>query len=197
MLFDVVNHKMQPASTLVEQPVLASTAVRKKPVFLPELGKFFRELREAKEWSLRGSASIARRKRLAPPLTYQKVFELEHGTTKNPKPEVIAAMAVLYQLDRDALIARMTSEQHKNAYGTESAAPNANKGVAIAEDSAQISDLKGRIAAFEEIVKRLQSLSEISRTVTGDRRQGGEAAQGSRGSGRRYRGPDRRSPQKI
>jgi transcriptional regulator with XRE-family HTH domain len=91
--------------------VLGSDLVaRKRPVFHPALGTFFKELRESRGWSLRGAASLAGRRELA--LTYQVLFRLEQGQVKNPEPEVMRAIASLYGLDYSDVVSRFIAMRY-------------------------------------------------------------------------------------
>lgn len=77
----------------------------KRPVFHPEVGAFFRALREEHGWNQRQAASIAERKGLTA-LTRQVLLRLEAGKTKNPEPVVIRALAALYDVPYEGLVAR-------------------------------------------------------------------------------------------
>jgi hypothetical protein len=76
--------------------VLASLPVaRSRPVFNPGLGKFFKDLRAERGWSVRGASVRAGDKGLAA-LSYQVLFRLERGQVKNPEPDVMRALSALY-----------------------------------------------------------------------------------------------------
>jgi transcriptional regulator with XRE-family HTH domain len=108
MLFDVVNHKIQPRSTTATTTALDCVQVpRSRPAFHPGLGRFFRELREARDWSIRGAASIAERRDI--PLSYQVLFRLERGEVKNPEPKTMRAVARLYELEYAEVVARFVA----------------------------------------------------------------------------------------
>ena len=66
-----------------------------RSLYHPELGQYFRALRESRGWSQRSRALLAARKRHLPieatPLSW-----LETGRTKNPDPELLRALATLY-----------------------------------------------------------------------------------------------------
>jgi hypothetical protein len=96
----------------VNQGGIACESVRKRPVFHPELGKFFEGLRDARKWSLRGTASLAERRGLNPPLTYQVLFRLEAGQIKNPEPDVLRAIAALYELGYEHVVARFVEQRY-------------------------------------------------------------------------------------
>ena len=86
--------------------------MRKRPVFLPELGKLFSEHREARGWTLRGAASIAKRRKLNPPLTFQVLFRLEKGQVKNPEPDVLKALSALYNISYGTFAGRFFEQRY-------------------------------------------------------------------------------------
>jgi hypothetical protein len=75
--------------------------VSKRPVFHPELAAFFRGLRVARGLGFNQAVDTARRRGL--PVTTQHLRGLEKGTTKNPDPDVLRALARLYDLSYEAL----------------------------------------------------------------------------------------------
>lgn len=78
--------------------------VRERPVFHPEFGGNLRELREQRKWTQRRAAAIALQKGHAA-LTRQILIRLENGQVKNPEPEVLRAVAGLYNLPYEPLAA--------------------------------------------------------------------------------------------
>lgn len=82
-----------------------------RPVFHPELGTFFRRLREAKGWNQSQAASQARRWKLNA-LTRQVLIRLETGKTKNPEPDVLLALARLYEWPPRELFARFLEARY-------------------------------------------------------------------------------------
>ena len=68
---------------------------RQLPVFYEgKLGQYFRGLRESRGWSLRQAVLIAEQRRLS--VRLGALRWLEGGLTKNPEPELLRALAVLY-----------------------------------------------------------------------------------------------------
>lgn len=84
--------------------------MRDRPVFHEGFGAFLASQREAKGWSLRGAAAQAKRWSL--PLSYQVLFRLEGGQTKNPNGDVLRAVAQLYRLPYEELAARVVSANY-------------------------------------------------------------------------------------
>lgn len=76
-----------------------------RPVFLPELGQFFQQLREQKGWKQAYAGSLAERRGLSG-LSRQVLLRLEAGRTKNPEPNVLRSIATLYQVPYEELLAR-------------------------------------------------------------------------------------------
>jgi transcriptional regulator with XRE-family HTH domain len=116
--------------------------VRERPVFLPELGSYFKELRKSKGWSLRGAASQAERWNLSPPISYQVLFRLEKGQVKNPEPGVLRAVAKLYGVSYDGIVGKRLTA----AYGDD---------VDTGYDT----------FVFKELWKAIQSIREIRLSV--------------------------------
>jgi transcriptional regulator with XRE-family HTH domain len=79
--------------------------VADRPVFHKELGQFFESLREAQGWNQRQAADIAKRRRIKS-LSRQVLLRLEDGKTKNPEPEVLRALAELYERPYEEIAAR-------------------------------------------------------------------------------------------
>lgn len=69
-----------------------------RPVFHTALGRFFEELRTARQWGQSEAVSIAQRRGLKR-LTRQVLIRLEKGATKNPSREVLEDIAALYNLN--------------------------------------------------------------------------------------------------
>ena len=102
---------MPPRPTAALLAGLDSVPVpRDRPVFHPELGKFFENLREARGWTLRGTASIAHRRGIR--ISYQVLFRLEAGQVKNPEPAVLKAVADLYELEYSDLVSRFVGVRY-------------------------------------------------------------------------------------
>ena len=59
-----------------------------------KLGQYFRDLRENHGWSLSRAVFIARQRKL--PVSLGALKWLEGGLTKNPEPELLRALSVLY-----------------------------------------------------------------------------------------------------
>lgn len=79
--------------------------MRPRPVFFADLGKFFVSLREAKNWNQSQAADIATRRGLSR-LSYNALRYLEEGKTKNPEPDVLRALATLYDVPYEELLAK-------------------------------------------------------------------------------------------
>jgi len=96
-----------------------------RPVFHPELGKFFVELRKAKGWTQNQAEDIAARKRLSA-LTHQVLWRLEQGKIKNIDPAILRAVATLYQVSYDDLVAQWTRHRYGVSLAAETSVPQTN-----------------------------------------------------------------------
>lgn len=166
-MFRDVKNKMQPVSTMSTGPVLASAGVRKRPVFHPELATFFRHLRAGRGWSLRGAASQAQRWKLTP-LTYQALFRLERGQVKNPEPEVLKALATLYDMPYDTLAGRFIEQRYglrlgsdlrRHATDQESEPRQGGSDVPASAERDRISELETLVANYEALIDPLQDVT--------------------------------------
>lgn len=107
-----VNHKIQTRPTLATAPAVALPGVgRIRAVYHPEVGKFFRGLRDKRGWSQRQAVEIARRREI-PSVTRQILIRLERGQTKNPEPEVLRGVAALYEMPYEELAGRFVAHRY-------------------------------------------------------------------------------------
>lgn len=140
--------------------VLASEAVaRSRPVFHPGLGKFFSDLRERRGWSLRGAASIAERRKLG--LTYQLMFRLEQGQTKNPDPDVLRDLAQLYTLNYDDLVDQVVTLRYGVSLRDEDA-QSAQTRQALAATKQRATDLLDGVSV---VLEHLESIQTAARSA--------------------------------
>ena len=82
-----------------------AVVARLRPIFHPELAAFLKGLREARGLGQRQAANIAQSRGLTA-LTHGVLFNLENGKTKKPNPEALRALAVLYGIPHEDLLAR-------------------------------------------------------------------------------------------
>jgi transcriptional regulator with XRE-family HTH domain len=82
----------------------------KRSVFLEGFGHYLVSLREALRWKQAQAADIAKRRGIA--VTYQALRGLEEGTTKSPDPELLRAIAALYELPYPELVRRYVHERY-------------------------------------------------------------------------------------
>jgi transcriptional regulator with XRE-family HTH domain len=94
----------QPARTTI------ADVPRVRPAFYPELGQFFAKLRTAHGWTMRQAALIAATKGLD--VTRQVLLRLEKGQIKNPEPDTLKALAVLYGLTYEELAGRFVRQRY-------------------------------------------------------------------------------------
>lgn len=109
---NVNNKKARPLTLGASAPVPSlAMPERPRPIFHPEIGAFFVSLRERKGWKQSQAEDIAARKKLTV-LTHQVLWRLEQGKVKNIEPEVLRAIAKLYQTPYEDLVARWTSYRY-------------------------------------------------------------------------------------
>lgn len=82
-----------------------------RPVFHPEIGLFFKGLREKRGWTQRQAEDIAARRNLAS-LTRQVLWRLESGKVKNIEPDVLRDAATLYELPYTQVAARFIADRY-------------------------------------------------------------------------------------
>lgn len=125
----------------------------KRPVFYPELGKYFRQLREARAIGQRQAASFVTRRGLAD-FSSSAITWLESGRTKNPSPDLLRALSKLYDVPYEEMVAKVV----QYAYGL--AAARVADGRFIiggdeeveAEDFVAVPLMRDRIAAGPPLV---------------------------------------------
>lgn len=103
MSVSTVNNKMQPLPTTSTSPEYHPADVRQRPIYFEELGEFFKQLREGRGWSQSDAARFARQKKLAG-LSRNVLLRLEGGKVKSPEPDVLSAVAALYEVSYDAIV---------------------------------------------------------------------------------------------
>jgi transcriptional regulator with XRE-family HTH domain len=82
-----------------------------RPVFHSELGAYFTRLRQERGWTQRQTAAIARQKNMSA-IGRQTVWRLETGKVKNPDEDVLRAIATLYGVTYEDLVARCVEAQY-------------------------------------------------------------------------------------
>jgi transcriptional regulator with XRE-family HTH domain len=136
----------------------------KRPVFHPQIGKFFAELRERKGFTQRQAGALAERRKL-PGLTRQVLWRLEAGRTKNPEPEVFRAIAELYEESYEEVIAKWVvyrygvSDLIGHGVGTGSAAPPLSGGAVDGPAQARILELERQLADHQAQMREVRALT--------------------------------------
>lgn len=166
-LDSTVNNKIQQWSTMESRRVLGSPPVPRRPVYDKELGRFFAELRATKGWTQRQAAEIAARKKGAEAVTRQVLLRLEAGRTKNPEPEVLRGLGVLYDLPYRQLAGRFIARRYEiDVEGRdlprhapeETSSPHEGGSDVPASESAQarILELEARLEEREAFIRQVQ-----------------------------------------
>lgn len=124
-----VNNKMQRVATMETLAGLHSATVSARPVFHEELGSFFVGLSTKRGWDQSQAAKIAARRGLSA-LTRQVIIRLERGKTKNPEPNVLRALAELYERPYDELVGLFVEVRFGLKVNQEKAKPDQGKTLA-------------------------------------------------------------------
>lgn len=148
-----------------------------RPKFLPDFAKFLVDAREAHGWKQAQAADIAVRRRLQ--VGYQSLRWLEEGKIKNPEPELIQAVAKLYGLPYEGVLARLLSERYKlvidesdllrhsmdQQSGHQEGRPDvpASATARILELESELREFKTKWSDVQDVARRLFSIA-----VTGD-----------------------------
>jgi len=87
--------------------VLGFRSVSQRPIFHAEFGRYVAELRERRGWSQSDAARFGGKKN--PALTRQVLLHLEAGKTKDPDPEVLRAVALLYGVSYEQIVSKLVA----------------------------------------------------------------------------------------
>ena len=103
--------------------------MRARPVFLPKLGGYLRSLRESRGWNQLQTVDMARRRRVT--LSYNTLRWIEDGKIKNPEPEALKAMSVLYGVSYEDLVSSYARERFGFQRGSNSEPESAKDSIAV------------------------------------------------------------------
>lgn len=150
-----------------------------RPVFYPELGRFFQGLRDRSGYGLRQAATLAQNRHLHA-LTKGVLEGLEKGKTKNVDPDVLRAIATLYDQPYEDIVATVVRARY---------------GVALSESADQAD--QQRATALDEARRQLARL-RVGVALLSDHlalvREGLEAAEGIVQGVDAYQSPEHRTP---
>jgi transcriptional regulator with XRE-family HTH domain len=165
-----------------------------RPVFNEALGRFFRELREARKLGLRQVVALADQRGLSA-VTLNTLGTLERGSTKHADPELLHALAELYKIPYEQLVSGYVLQKygvvselkHKKIdepvtslvhdIGVSSALPvqetyaHAHRGTHDAEPP----DVRSPLIVAEELHAHAAALTELALRIA---RDAGRAARG-------------------
>jgi transcriptional regulator with XRE-family HTH domain len=155
---------------------------RQRPKFHPELGVFFQQLREERGWGQRQAAAFAEKKNL-PRLSRQVLIRLERGQIKNPEPETLRSLSVLYGTAYEDLLRRYVLARYGTDLGrdlirhaeAEPSTPLTNTsggGADVPAEARVLTDTERRvlqdvITAATEIVERGEEILDRAGQVLG------------------------------
>ena len=153
-------------------PLIRLGAVTKRPVFHPEIGKFFADMRAAKGWSQRQAADIAKRRKI-PHITSNVLWRLEGGKIKHPDAEVLQSIAALYELPYRDIAAWFVELQYGVAlrdlpgHATDPQSGASTGAPDVPASVRRIAELEEKIAAYEDAFKDMQSALEGLVSIAG------------------------------
>ncbi len=104
-----VNNIFQPMSTTRTSDPLRSALVA-RPVFYAAFGRWIAAEREALGWTQSDAARFAQQRNL--PISRQQLLNLEAGRTQHPAPDLVAALAHLYDLPYAEIANRLFGEMY-------------------------------------------------------------------------------------
>lgn len=150
---DIVSRSLRAASSRCQQhnadnvnnfrtAVLGCNPVAGRPVFHKEFGQYLIGLRNACRWSQSDAARFAKQQDLG--ITRQMILHLEKGKTKDPAPQALRDMAVLYGTPYEMIVWKFIECR----YGLERTARHEQKPEGI-EKSIQRSSTQQEIARVQ------------------------------------------------
>jgi transcriptional regulator with XRE-family HTH domain len=119
-----------------------------RPVFHAEIGAFFVGLRKIKGWTQRQAEDIAERKKIKV-FTRQVLWRLEKGKVKNIDPVMLRAVAELYELPYEGVVARWVLHRYQF--------DPAKAGEA---GLSRITDLERRLRAQDAVIRDMQKIAQ-------------------------------------
>ena len=135
-----------------------------RPIFYPELSKFFTRLRETHDYSQRQLADLAERRGLD--LTYNTIRGLERGGTKHIEQASLRALAKIYSVPYEVIAAEVI--QH--IYGLSVSANGGTQDIAVASRLSAPTTLEEAVADIQRSTARL--LASIPTRAKRGRRNG-------------------------
>lgn len=154
-----VNNNPQPVSTESTGAGYDPADVRQRPVFYKELGEFFAALRPS-DWTQSDAARYAKRRGLKA-LSRNVLLRLEKGQVKNPEPDVLKALATLYDMPYETLAGRFIEQRYGIRLGGD--LPRHSRD----QKSGSLEGGSADVPASDS-ARRLQSISQRDRTLAGE-----------------------------
>jgi transcriptional regulator with XRE-family HTH domain len=137
-----------------------------RPVFHEQIGQFFTSLREEKGWTQRQAADIARRRRLR--LSKNVLWRLETGKVKNPEPDVLRAVAALYEKPYEDIAGRIIAQRYGFVIesgdlvrpGTEAGSETSPGGADVPASARRIAELESELEGYKARWGEMQTLAK-------------------------------------
>lgn len=136
------------------------SVTKTRPVFFPALGAYFKSLRDAKGWNQSQAADMAVRRKIT--LTYQQIRGLEEGKTYDPDPQAMRAVAELYDVSFEEVLAAVITHRYgvsvpATAFGRRGRTTQPSRPSAQARAAARISALEERVATYKATMRQMRA----------------------------------------
>jgi len=178
VVIDIANQTIRPVDLCCQSQnttvghianhaaVTIGSEMASRPVFHEDLGLFFRDLREARGWSQRQAATIAKNRRITG-VSYQVLQRLEAGRTKNPEPELLRALSKLYEVPYETLVGRWVERRFGaggrdliRQTGDQQSGASPTGGSPDESATTRIRELEDRLREREEATREMHSAVE-------------------------------------
>ena len=169
--------------------MLASGYVRQRPIYYRELGDFFAALRPT-DWTQSDAARFAKQRGLTP-ISRNVLLRLEKGQIKNPEPDVLKALATLYDMPYETLAGRFIEQRYGIRLGRDLPRHQSDQGSvpggADVPATARILELEHRVTDYETALDSLQDVAKRLVEIAAVRQKGRATATRKTGRGRSHR----------
>lgn len=150
--------------------MLGFTAVARRPIFHAEFGAYLADLRTQKGWSQSDAARYGGKKSKL--LTRQVLLHLEAGKTKDPDPEALRALALLYDVPYEQIVAKLVACRYGIAplSGSRQSVPNETAGAKVNKVESPVPVPARTEEIHESLVASTADLTTIIDRLSNDQR---------------------------
>jgi len=142
---------------------------RDRPVYHADLGRFATEMREARGWNQKMAADLAERRGLKG-LSRQVLLRLERGQIKNPEPDVLRAVAELYEVPYSDVVLRLVAARFglvdgrdlTRHAGDQQSGASLGGGVQHETAAARVRELEERVRRYEETAREVHQVADYT-----------------------------------